>query len=61
MYRLQLFYKIVALKNFAKLTGKPVLELLFNKATGLQVCNFIKKKLQYMCIPVNIAKYLRRL
>ena len=36
----------------------PVLESLFNKAAGLKVCNFIKKKLQHMFFPVNMAKCL---
>ena len=36
----------------------PVLESLFNKAAGLKVCNFIKKRLQHRCVPVNIAKFL---
>ena len=35
------------------------LEFIFNKNTGLQVCNFIKKKLQHRCSPVNIKKFLR--
>ena len=37
----------------------PVLDCLFNKAAALQVCNFIKKKLQHRCFPVIIAKFLR--
>ena len=37
----------------------PVLESLFNKAAGLQVCNFIKKRLQHRCFPVIIAEFLR--
>ena len=37
----------------------PVLESLFNKAAGLQVCNFIKKRLQHRCFPVIIANFLR--
>ena len=37
----------------------PVLGPLFNKAAGLQVCNFIKKRLQHRCFPVIIAKFLR--
>ena len=37
----------------------PVLESLFNKAAALQVCNFIKKRLQHRCFPVIIAKFLR--
>ena len=38
-----------------------MLELLFNKVTGLEVCNFIKKRLQHRCFLVNIAKFLRTL
>ena len=38
----------------------PVLESLFNKVAGLKACNFIKKRLQYSCFPVNIAKMLRK-
>ena len=38
---------------------RPVLESLFNKVPGLQACNFIKKRLQQRCFPVNIAKFLR--
>ena len=37
----------------------PVLESLFNKAVGLQSCDFIKKRLRHRCFPVNIAKFLR--
>ena len=36
-----------------------MLESLFNKFTDLQACNFIKKRLQLLCFPVNISKYLR--
>ena len=36
------------LKNFAVFTGKH-----------LQASNFIKKRFQNMCFPVNIAKFLR--
>ena len=37
----------------------PVLESLFNKIPDLQACNFIKKRLQHSCFPVNIAKFLK--
>ena len=37
----------------------PVLESLFNKAAALQVCSFIKKKLQRRCFPVIIGTFLR--
>ena len=33
------------------------LELLFNKVTGLQTCNFTKMRLQHCCFPVNIANF----
>ena len=36
-----------------------MLESFFNKVTGLQVCNFIKKRLQPRCFPVKFAKFLR--
>ena len=32
---------------------------LLNKVAGLQGCNFIKKRLQHRCFPVNIVKFLR--
>ena len=32
-----------------------VLESLFNKVAGLKACNFIKKKLQHRCFPVNLV------
>ena len=37
----------------------PGLESLFNKVGGLKTCNFIKKRLQHSCFPMNIAKFLR--
>ena len=42
-----------------RLDKTHVLESLFNKISGLKVCNFIRKKLQHRCFPVNIAKFLR--
>ena len=36
-----------------------MLKFLFNKVAGLQVCIFIKKRLQHRCFPVNIARFLR--
>ena len=48
-------------KKFHNILRKtPVLETLFNKIAGLQACNFIKKRLQYKCFCMNIAKFLRR-
>ena len=37
----------------------PVLKSLFNEAAGLKAFNFIKKRLQHRCFPVNIAKFLK--
>ena len=48
-----MFFGTGALKNFA------VLEFLFNKVAGLQVCNFIKKRLQHWCFSMKFAKSLR--
>ena len=47
------------LKNFAIFTGKLVLNFLLSKVTGLKARNFMKKKLQHRCFPLNIAKLLR--
>ena len=48
-----MFFETSALKNFATFTGKQLeLESLFNKVAGLNPCNFIKKRLQYRCLPV---------
>ena len=38
---------------------KPVLESLFKKVAGLKARNFIKKRHQHRCFPVNIAEFLR--
>ena len=38
-----------------------MLESLFNKVTGLEPCNFIKKRLQHKCFPVNFCEFLRTL
>ena len=36
-----------------------MLESLFNKFVGLQTGNFITKRLEHRCFPVNIAKFLK--
>ena len=36
-----------------------VVEFLFKKVAALKARNFIKKKLQHRCFPVNITKFLR--
>ena len=37
----------------------PTLVTLFNKVAGAKACDFIEKRLQHRCFPVNIAKFLR--
>ena len=37
----------------------PVLESLFKTVADLEARKFIKKRLQYRCFPVDIAKSLR--
>ena len=45
---------------FCNISSKTaVLESLFNKAAGLQACNFVKKRLQHRCFHVNGVKFLR--
>ena len=46
--RSQMVFKIGVLKNFALFTRKHQ-----------KACNFIKKRLQRKCFPVNIPKFLR--
>ena len=36
----------------------PVLEPIFNKVVDLKACNFIKKRLQHSCFPVEYAIFL---
>ena len=36
-----------------------VLESRFSRLPGLKACNFIKKRIQHSCFPVNIAQFLR--
>ena len=50
--------KECVLKNFTNFTGRHLCWSLF--LIKLQkVCNFIKKGLQYRCLPVKFAKFLR--
>ena len=57
----QIFCQIGALQYFAIFTEKHKCRKtpLFDKATGLHISNFIKKRLQQLCFPLNIAKFLR--
>ena len=48
------------LRNFAKITGKNMCQILFfNKATGLRPATLLKKRLWRRCFPVNFAKFPR--
>ena len=52
----EVFFKKCVLKNFVVLTGK---HLCWNLFTDLQFCNFVWKRHQILCFPLNIAKLLR--
>ena len=52
--------KIAILKQFLIFAGKHLCwGLSFNKCVGLQVCNFIKRRLQHRYFLVNIGKFMR--
>ena len=53
-WRVLLTSEKVTLKNFTIFTGIYLCWSLF-----LKTCNFIKKRLQHKCFPVNIAKFSR--
>ena len=60
--RSQMFFKIGVLKNFAIFIGKHLqwsLFLIKLLERPRKVCNFIKKRFQHRCFPVNIVKCLR--
>ena len=58
----EVFFKKGVLKNFANFTGKHLCwSLFFNKVAGLRACNFIKKRLQHICVPVKSAKFYEHL
>ena len=54
----EVFYTKAVFKNFNVYTKTPVLEFLFNKVVGLQICNSFKKRLRHKCFPVNLTKLL---
>ena len=58
--RSQMSFKIGVLKIFAIFTGKYLCWSLF-LIKLLNLLNFIKRRLQRRCFPVNIAKFLRTL
>ena len=37
----------------------PALGSLFDKAAGLQLCDFIKNRFQHRCFPVIIVQFLK--
>ena len=47
------------LESFIKFTFKHLYRSLLLNKKDHQACNFIKKRLQHMCFPVNIGKFLR--
>ena len=51
--------KEVLLKILQYLQENTCVGVFLKQVTGLQVYNFIKKRLQHRCFPVNIAKFLR--
>ena len=54
----EVFYKKKCSQKFCKIHRKrPVLDLSFNKVTGLRPAT--KKRLWCRCFPVNFAKFLR--
>ena len=55
----QMLFKIVVLKNFTIFTGKHLRWILFLITLQAQACNFVKKRLQRRCFPVNIGKFSR--
>ena len=56
----EMFYKKDVLKNFTIFTWKHFSWSFFwKKFACLKACNFIKKRLRYMCFPVNTAQFLR--
>ena len=54
-----MFYKKGVLRNFAKFTGKPAPESLFDKVASLRPGSLLKKRLWHRCFPVNFMKSLR--
>ena len=47
------------LRNFAKLRGKHLCQVLFfNKVAGPEPATLLKKRLWHRCFPVNFAKFL---
>ena len=59
--RSQMFFKIGVSYEFRNIHRKThVLQSRLIKVADLTDCNFIKKRLQHRCFPVNIAKFPRK-
>ena len=57
-----MFCEIDVLKNFTKFKGKYLCRNFFlDTIADLLPATLVKKRLQHMCFPVNIAKFLRTL
>ena len=52
-----MFFEIGVVKVCNIHRKTPVLESLFNEVACLETCNFIKKRFQHRCFPMNIAKF----
>ena len=57
----EVFFRKDVLKNFAYFTGKQLRWSLFNKVAGPQACNFIKKRIQHRCVPVELENFYKHL
>ena len=55
----EVFYKKAVPKTFSIFTRKYLCWSLILIA-GLKACNLIKKRLQHMCFPVDISKFLEK-
>ena len=62
--RSQMLFKIDVLENVASFIGRHLCWCRFlikMLCSGLQVCNFIKKRLLHRCFPLKFAKFLTTL
>ena len=55
----EVFYKKAVLQTFAIFAGKHLRWSPWLVKLQAWACNFIKKRLQHRCFPVNIAEFLR--
>ena len=57
--RLQMFFKVGALKNFSMFTNNTCVESLFDKAGALKACIFIKKEIPTQVFSCEYSKILK--